>query len=240
MKSMSQNSLPIVRKAGDRGHVQIDWLNSSHTFSFGSYHDPNWMGFRSLRVINDDIVAPAGGFATHGHRDMEIVTYVLSGALAHKDSLGTGAVIYPGEVQRMTAGTGITHSEFNHSATEPVHLLQIWIIPDTTGLTPSYEQKNFPTAEKQGKLRLVASPDGRDDSLTIHQDVNMYVGLIGADDTISYQVHPDRSAWLHVAQGEITIDDRVLAAGDAIAYPGGSKLHLSSASSGEVLLFDLD
>jgi quercetin 2,3-dioxygenase len=236
---MSQTLTPIVRKAEERGHVQIDWLNSYHTFSFGSYHDPNWMGFRSLRVINDDIVAPAGGFATHGHRDMEIVTYVMSGALAHKDSLGTGAVIYPGEVQRMTAGTGITHSEFNNSDTEPVHLLQIWIIPDTLNLTPSYEQKNFPAAEKQGKLRLVASRDGRDGSVTIHQDANMYVGLIGADESISYQVNVDRSAWLHVAQGEVTIEDKVLAAGDAIAYVGGSKLHVSSQSSGEILLFDL-
>jgi quercetin 2,3-dioxygenase len=236
---MSQTLTPIVRKAGERGHVQIDWLNSYHTFSFGSYHDPNWMGFRSLRVINDDIVAPAGGFATHGHRDMEIVTYVLSGALEHQDSLGTGAVIYPGEVQRMTAGTGITHSEFNHSVSEPVHLLQIWIIPDTQNLTPSYEQKAFSLDEKQGKLRLVASRDGRDGSVTVHQDVNMYVGLIGADERISYQATPDRSVWLHIAQGEVTIDDRVLTAGDAIAYTGGSQLHLSSTSNGEILVFDL-
>ena len=229
----------LVRKAADRGHVQIDWLNSYHTFSFGNYQDPNWMGFRKLRVINDDVVAPAGGFATHGHRDMEIVTYVLSGALAHKDSLGTGAVIYPGEVQRMTAGTGITHSEFNHSDTEPVHLLQIWIIPDTVGLTPSYEQKNFPVEQKQGKLRLVASRDGRDGSVTIHQDVNMYVGLIGAADSISYHVPPDRYLWLHVAQGEVTIDDRVLVAGDAIAYAGDRQVEISSTSTGEAILFDL-
>jgi quercetin 2,3-dioxygenase len=236
---MTQTLPPIVRHGSDRGHVQIDWLNSYHTFSFGSYQDPNWMGFRSLRVINDDIVAPSGGFATHGHRDMEIITYVLTGALAHKDSLGNGEVIYPGEVQRMTAGTGITHSEFNPSATEPVHLLQIWIIPDTEDLTPSYEQKAFPAAEKQGKLRLVAAQDGRDGAVTIHQDLDMYAGLLGANDIISYQVHPDRSVWLHVAQGEITIADRVLTAGDAIAYAGGSELELSSASSGEILLFDL-
>jgi quercetin 2,3-dioxygenase len=182
---MSQPLMPIVRKANDRGHVQIDWLNSYHTFSFGSYQDPNHMGFRSLRVINDDIVNPAGGFATHGHRDMEIITYVLSGALEHKDSLGTGAVIYPGEVQRMTAGTGITHSEFNPSHSEPVHLLQIWIIPDRENLTPSYEQKTFPTAEKQGKLRLVAAKDGRHGAVTIHQDAEMYVGLLGTKDRIS-------------------------------------------------------
>jgi quercetin 2,3-dioxygenase len=236
---MSETLMPIVRKANDRGHVQIDWLNSYHTFSFGNYHDPAHMGFRTLRVINDDIIAPASGFGTHGHRDMEIVTYVLSGALEHKDSLGTGAVIYPGEVQRMTAGTGITHSEFNHSPSESVHLLQIWIIPDTVGLTPSYEQKAFTTEEKQGKLRLVASRDGRDGAVTIHQDVDLYVGLLAGDDKISYQVRLDRSIWLHVAQGEITIDDRLLTAGDAIAYPGGSNLELSSSSSGEVLLFDL-
>jgi quercetin 2,3-dioxygenase len=236
---MSQTVMPIVRKADDRGHVRIDWLNSYHTFSFGNYHDPNWMGFRSLRVINDDTVIPGGGFATHGHRDMEIVTYVLAGALAHKDSLGNGEVIYPGEVQRMTAGTGITHSEFNHSATEPVHLLQIWIVPDTLDLKPSYEQKNFPTAQKQGKLRLVAARDGRDGAVTIHQNLNMYVGLIGVNDRISYQVDPDRSVWLHVAQGEVTIDDRLLSAGDAIAYTGDRTLELSSSSNGEVLLFDL-
>jgi quercetin 2,3-dioxygenase len=236
---MNQTVMPIVRKSIDRGHVQIDWLNSYHTFSFGSYQDPNWMGFRSLRVINDDVIAPASGFGTHGHRDMEIITYVLSGALEHKDSLGTGAVIYPGEVQRMTAGTGITHSEFNNSPSEAVHLLQIWIIPDTVGLTPSYEQKAFPTAEKQGKLRLVASRDGRDGSVTINQDLNLYIGLLAGDEQISYHVEIDRSVWLHVAQGEVTINDQILTAGDAIAYPGGSQLELSSSSNGEILLFDL-
>jgi quercetin 2,3-dioxygenase len=236
---MIQNSVPIVRKASDRGHVQIDWLNSYHTFSFSSYQDPNWMGFRSLRVINDDVIAPASGFGTHGHRDMEIITYVLSGALEHKDSLGTGAVIYPGEVQRMTAGTGITHSEFNNSPSEAVHLLQIWIIPDTVGLTPSYEQKAFSADEKQGKLRLVASRDGRDGSVTVNQDLNLYIGLLATDEQISYQVESNRSVWLHVAQGEVTIDNRVLTAGDAIAYPGGSELEISSSSNGEILLFDL-
>jgi quercetin 2,3-dioxygenase len=236
---MNQTLMPIVRRSIDRGHVQIDWLNSYHTFSFGSYQDRDWMGFRSLRVINDDIIAPASGFGTHGHRDMEIITYVLSGALQHQDSLGTGAVIYPGEVQRMTAGTGITHSEFNHSPSQSVHLLQIWIIPDTDNLTPSYEQKAFTPEEKQGKLCLVASRDGRDGSVTIHQDANMYVGVIAANDSISYQVQPNRSVWLHVAQGEVTLDDRLLTAGDAIAYPGGSKLELSSSTSGEILLFDL-
>jgi quercetin 2,3-dioxygenase len=236
---MIQNSVPIVRKASDRGHVQIDWLNSYHTFSFSSYQDPNWMGFRSLRVINDDVIAPASGFGTHGHRDMEIITYVLSGALEHKDSLGTGAVIYPGEVQRMTAGTGITHSEFNNSPSEAVHLLQIWIIPNTVGLTPSYEQKAFSAAEKQGKLRLVASRDGRDGSVTVNQDLNLYIGLLATDEQISYQVESNRSVWLHVAQGEVTIDNRVLTAGDAIAYPGGSELEISSSSNGEILLFDL-
>ena len=231
--------MPIVRKAEDRGHVQIDWLNSYHTFSFGNYHDSNHMGFRSLRVINDDIVNPSGGFPTHGHRDMEIITYVLSGALEHQDSLGTGAVIYSGEVQRMTAGSGITHSEFNYSNSEPVHLLQIWIIPDTQNLIPSYEQKAFPPQDRQGKLCLVAAQDGRDGAVTIHQDVELYLGLIGADDRISYQIKPDRSVWLHVAQGEITVDDRVLNAGDAIAYTGSHLLELSTQTNGEILLFDL-
>jgi quercetin 2,3-dioxygenase len=236
---MTQIMPPIVRKASDRGHVKIDWLNSYHTFSFGSYHDPQHMGFRTLRVINDDIVAPARGFSTHRHQDMEIITYVLAGALEHKDSLGTGAVIYPGEVQRMTAGTGIAHSEVNHSVTESVHLLQIWIIPDTLGLTPSYEQKTFTTDRKQGKLCLVTSRDGRDDSVTIHQDVNLYAGLLGFKDKIFYQVQPDRFVWLHVAQGEIEIGDRKLSAGDAIGYAEGSQLELSTTSNGEVLLFDL-
>jgi quercetin 2,3-dioxygenase len=236
---MNQITTPIVRTASDRGHVHIDWLNSYHTFSFGSYHDPAHMGFRSLRVINDDIVSPAAGFATHGHRDMEIITYILSGALEHQDSLGNGAVIYPGEVQRMTAGTGITHSEFNHSASEPVHLLQIWILPDTLNLTPSYEQKVFPSAERQGQLRLVGARDGRDGAVTIHQDVDLFVGLLGADDQISYQVKPDRFVWLHVAQGEISIGDLVLNAGDAIAYAGDNLLELSSHRDGEILLFDL-
>jgi quercetin 2,3-dioxygenase len=237
--SVNKNTMPIVRKSNDRGHVQIDWLNSYHTFSFGSYQDPNWMGFRSLRVINDDIIAPASGFGTHGHRDMEIITYVLSGALEHKDSLGTGAVIYPGEVQRMTAGTGITHSEFNNSPSEAVHLLQIWIIPDTVGLTPSYEQKAFTAVEKQGKLRLVASQDGRDGSVTVHQDLNLYIGLLTGDEQVSYHVESDRSVWLHIAQGEIAIDNQIFTAGDAIAYPGGSQFELSSSSNGEILLFDL-
>ena len=236
---MNQTVMPIVRKSSDRGHVQIDWLNSYHTFSFGNYQDPNWIKFKSLRVINDDVIAPASGFGTHGHQDMEIITYVLSGALEHKDSLGTGAVIYPGEVQRMTAGTGITHSEFNNSPSESVHLLQIWIIPDTVGLTPSYEQKAFSVAEKQGKLRLVASRDGRDGAVTVHQDLNLYISLLTSDDRISYQVPPNRSVWLHVAQGEVTINDRVLSAGDAIAYAGDTDLELSSSSSGEILLFDL-
>ena len=236
---MSQTARSIVRRANDRGHVKIDWLDSHHTFSFGSYHDPAHTNFRSLRVINDDIIAPASGFGTHGHRDMEIITYILSGALEHQDSLGTGAVIYPGEVQRMTAGTGITHSEFNHSTSEPVHLLQIWITPDTLNLTPSYEQKLFPAAEKQGKLRLVGARDGRDGAVTINQDVDLYAGLLGAGDRISYQVRVDRSVWLHVAQGEISIDGQILTEGDAIAYTGNHLLELSSQTNGEILLFDL-
>jgi redox-sensitive bicupin YhaK (pirin superfamily) len=228
-----------IRKANERGHVQIGWLDSYHTFSFGNYYDPAHMGFRSLRVINDDRVAPKAGFDTHGHRDMEIITYVLEGALEHKDSLGTGSVIYPGDAQRMTAGMGILHSEFNHSSTDPVHLLQIWIIPEKQGLTPSYEQQTVPLAEKQGKLRLIASRDGRNGAVTVHQDVELYASVLKAGDRISYDLQPNRHAWLHVAQGAVTLNGYALTEGDAAAVSGEEQLQISTDSAAEILLFDL-
>ena len=184
-----------VRKSEARGHANHGWLDSYHTFSFASYYDPNYMNFRSLRVINEDVVSPGKGFGTHGHSDMEIITYVLEGALEHKDSLGTGAVIKPGEVQRMTAGTGIQHSEFNHSQTDPVHLLQIWLLPDTKGLSPSYEQRDFPLAERRGKLRLVAARDARDGAVKVHQDVDLYAAVLDKDSRVSHALGPNRHAW---------------------------------------------
>src|SRR6478672_2863457 len=228
-----------IRKANERGHVQIGWLDSYHTFSFGNYYDPAQMGFRSLRVINDDRVAPKAGFDTHGHRDMEIITYVLEGALEHKDSLGTGSVIYPGDAQRMTAGTGILHSEFNHSSTTPVHLLQIWIIPEKQGLTPSYEQRAIPLEEKLGKLRLIASRDGRNGAVTVHQDVELYVSVLKAGDNVSYDLKPHRHAWLHVARGAVSFNGYALTEGDAAAVSGEEQLEISTDSEAEILLFDL-
>ena len=238
-----------LRQRNERGQTQIDWLKSYHTFSFGDYFDPRHMGFSDLRVINDDYVAPGQGFATHGHQNMEIVTYVLEGTLAHKDSLGNGSLILPGEVQRMSAGTGIRHSEFNPSETEPVHLLQIWILPERQGITPSYEQKSFPLAERQGRWRLVVSPDGRDGSLTIHQSVEISVATISTGETLTYQPQqPDRACWLHVATGVVQVNGRLLEAGDALAIAAETPeaaepvepLQLEGMSrDAEVLLFDL-
>jgi len=236
---MSQVKTLQIRKSNDRGHVKIGWLDSHHTFSFGNYYDPNHMGFRALRVINDDRVTPGAGFGTHGHRDMEIITYVLEGALEHKDSLGTGAVIYPGDAQRMSAGTGIMHSEFNHSQTEPVHFLQIWIVPDTQGLPPSYEQRSIPLEEKRGKLRLIAAKDGREGAVTVHQDIELYVSVLEAGDRVSYDLKPNRHAWLHVARGTATLNGHSLAEGDAASLSGEERLEISSDVGGEILLFDL-
>jgi redox-sensitive bicupin YhaK (pirin superfamily) len=190
-----------IRKADERGHFDLGWLNTYHTFSFGEYYDPEFMGFRSLRVINEDWVAPRTGFPRHGHRDMEIITYVLEGALQHNDSIGNGSVILPGEVQRMTAGSGVTHSEANSSASDPVHLLQIWILPGEKGLKPGYEQKAFSAEEKINQLRLVASPDGRDGSVTIHQDASIYAGLLEPSQEIVHQFLPGRHAWIQIAKG---------------------------------------
>ncbi|WP_439637811.1 pirin family protein [Gloeomargarita lithophora] len=229
-----------IRKSAERGLAKMGWLTSYHTFSFGSYADPNFMGFGALRVINEDRVQPGQGFGTHAHRDMEIITYVLSGQLEHQDSLGTGSIIVPGEVQKMSAGTGIRHSEFNPSATEWLHLLQIWIIPNRRGLPPSYAQKNFTPAEKQGQLRLVGSGDGRQGSLTIYQDVNLYSSVLAVGEAVVLPLAPGRRAWVQVAGGEVWLNNQLLDAGDGAAVESESLVHLEGgASGGEVLVFDL-
>lgn len=230
-----------IRPAARRGRTQIDWLDSRHTFSFGDYQDRAQMGFRTLRVINDDRVAPAAGFGMHGHRDMEIVTYMLEGALEHRDSLGTGEVLRRGDVQRMTAGTGIRHSEFNPSKTEPVHLLQIWLLPQQRGLVPDYEQKNFPEADKRGRLRLIAAPDARDGALAIHQDVELFASVLGPNERVTYDLRDGRSAWLQVARGQVALNGRALADGDGAAVTDEMQLELKTGegAGAEFLLFDL-
>jgi len=228
-----------IRKAGSRGHTLLDWLDSHHTFSFGEYYDPAAMGFSVLRVINDDVVAARGGFPTHPHNNMEIVTWVLSGALEHRDSMGNGSVIRPGDAQRMTAGTGITHSEFNASKTEPVHLLQMWLLPDRRGLAPGYEQRNFAESERRGRMRLVASPDGADGSVTIHQDARLYDGVLSAGESIDHPLDRKRKGWLHVARGAVKVNDAMLKAGDGAAIEDESALKLAASEQSEVLLFDL-
>jgi quercetin 2,3-dioxygenase len=224
--------------AADRGHTDIGWLDSHHTFSFGDWYDPAHMGFRALRVINDDRVAAGGGFPTHGHADMEIVSYVLEGALAHKDSIGTGSVIRPGDVQLMSAGTGVRHSEFNESKTEPVHFLQIWLLPNRRGHAPSYAQKTFPEAERRGKLRLVASGDGRDGSLTLHQDVALWAGVLDDGQRAEIALAAGRHAWVHVARGAVSVNGRRLGEGDGAALSDERALALEG-HGGEVLVFDL-
>jgi hypothetical protein len=229
-----------LRPAGERGVASFGWLDSRHTFSFGHYHDPRHMGFGVLRVINEDRVRPGAGFDTHGHRDMEIVSYVLDGALEHRDSLGTGSIIRPGDVQRMSAGTGIRHSEFNPSATDPVHFLQIWIEPKTIGLAPGYEQKAFADADKRARLRLVASADGADGSLVIHQDARIYAALLNRGDGVEHGLAPGRRAWLQVARGSVAVNGRALNAGDGAAVTDEPGLVLGGEADGtEVLLFDL-
>jgi redox-sensitive bicupin YhaK (pirin superfamily) len=228
-----------VRRAGERGHTRLGWLDSWHTFSFGDYRDPSHMGFRALRVINEDRVAPGQGFGTHGHRDMEIVTYVLEGVLAHRDSLGTSSQIRPGEVQRMSAGTGVTHSEYDGSREEPVHFLQIWILPEHEGLEPGYEQRAFPRAERSGRLRLVASRDGREGSVVIHQDAEMRVADLSPGEKLVYELRPGRHAWLHVARGSLSLSGEALAAGDGAAVSQETRLELAGESAAEILLFDL-
>lgn len=229
-----------IRRGNERGHANFGWLDSHHTFSFGDYHDPRHMGFGPLRVINDDRVAGGGGFPAHPHRDMEIVTYVLEGGLEHKDSIGTGSVIKPGDVQRMTAGSGIRHSEFNASKSEPVHFLQIWIIPEVQGLPPAYEQKSFTKADKKGRLRLIGSRDGRDGSVTIHSDVDLHAGLLGENDAVRHDVKPGRIAWLQVAHGNARLNGELLMAGDGVAIREPGTLELRGiAEDAEMLLFDM-
>jgi redox-sensitive bicupin YhaK (pirin superfamily) len=228
-----------LRKSHERGHAQHGWLDSRHTFSFAGYHDPEHMGFRDLRVINEDRVEPARGFGTHAHRDMEIVSYVLAGELAHRDSLGTGSVIRPGDVQRMSAGTGVTHSELNPSPRESVHFLQIWILPEKDGLPPSYEQRHFPAEERKGRLRLVASRDARDGSLRVHQDVDVYASLLGRGDAVTHALRPGRHAWLQLARGRCTLNGVALEAGDGAAVSGEPELRIDGAEGAELLLFDL-
>ncbi len=228
-----------IRQAEDRGLASLGWLKSRHTFSFGHYYDPKHMGFGPLRVINEDRVQPGLGFDTHGHQDMEIIAYVLEGALEHKDSIGTGSVIRPGDVQRMSAGTGVRHSEFNHSDSEVVHFLQIWILPEQDGLKPSYEQKTYTDDEKRGRLRLVGSRDGRDGSVTIHQDVDLYATLLSDNEAVSHELTSGRKGWVQVARGTVTVNGEQLHAGDGAAIDGPRAIILSGTSDAEILLFDM-
>jgi redox-sensitive bicupin YhaK (pirin superfamily) len=228
-----------IRRSEDRGRTQLDWLDSRHTFSFGDYYDPDHMGFGALRVINDDRVKPAAGFGTHPHRDMEIVTYVLEGELEHKDSLGNGSRIPAGEVQRMTAGTGILHSEFNPSPAEAVHLLQIWLLPERRGLTPSYEQRHFSAEEKSGRLRLVASRNGRDKSVRVQQDVDLYASVLQPGTRVNHRLQPGRRAWVQVAGGGIRLGNQTLQAGDGAAVVDEKSLEITADKPSEILVFDL-
>ena len=227
-----------IRRAGERGHADHGWLDTYHTFSFADYQDPDFMGFRALRVINDDRVAPGRGFGTHGHRDMEIISYVLDGALAHRDSMGTDGVIRPGEVQRMSAGTGVMHSEMNGSDREPVHFLQIWIVPERPNIPPSYEQKAFPDEERRGRLRLVASPDAGDGSVKIHQDVRLYTTLLDGH-SVTHELAPGRYGWVQVARGEAEVNGQRLQAGDGAAIADERTVTITGTGA-EVLLFDLN
>jgi redox-sensitive bicupin YhaK (pirin superfamily) len=228
-----------VRPAAERGNAEHGWLHSRHTFSFADYHDGRHMGFRALRVINEDRVEAGRGFGTHPHRDMEIITYVLEGAIQHRDSLGTGSVIRPGEVQRMSAGTGVMHSEFNASKSEPVHFLQIWLVPSTSGIQPSYEQKAFMREAQQGRLHVIASPDGRAGSVSIHTDAVVYAGVFEQGDSAELALGPGRHAWVQVARGKLRVNGRELAAGDGAALSDERSLGIAGIDGGEVLVFDL-
>ena len=229
----------VLRRANERGYADHGWLRSYHSFSFADYFDPDHVEFGALRVINEDRVAAGQGFGTHAHKDMEIITYVLEGQLEHKDSIGTGSVIEPGDVQRMSAGTGVRHSEFNPSRDAPVHFLQIWIQPNKLGIPASYEQKRFDVGAKRGRLRLIASPDGRDGSVTIHQDTYVYAGLFDGGEHVDHGLHAGRRAYVHVARGKITVNGHDLAAGDAVKLTGVSAVQLDKGKAAEVLLFDL-
>lgn len=228
-----------IRRSQERGHANRGWLDSYHTFSFADYHDPQHMGFASLRVINEDRVQPNNGFGQHGHRDMEIISYVLAGELEHKDSLGTGSIIRPGDVQRMSAGTGVRHSEYNPSDTAIVHFLQIWILPAKNGLPPSYEQKHFAPKQLQNQWRLIASPDGRDGSVTVHQDAQLYAARLSGTEKLRYTFKNNRLGYLQVARGTLTLNGQPLQAGDGVAITSESEIELSNGNTAEVLLFDL-
>jgi len=228
-----------IRKSTDRGHANHGWLDSYHSFSFGEYHDEQHMGFGPLRVINEDRVNAGGGFGTHGHRDMEIISYVLDGELAHKDSMGTGSVIRPGDVQRMSAGSGVRHSEFNHAKDQTTHFLQIWIQPNVTGIPPSYEEKNFTAEEKRGRLRLIASSDGEDGSVLIHQDAKLYAGLFDGTETALLNIAAGRLAYVHVARGTVTVNGVTLKNGDALKVSDTATIEIGNGQAAEVLVFDL-
>ena len=228
-----------VRKAEDRGHANHGWLDSHHSFSFADYYDPAHMGFGPLRVINEDRVAAGAGFGTHGHRDMEIISYVLEGELAHQDSMGNGSVIRPGDVQRMSAGSGVRHSEFNHSKDGQTHFLQIWIQPNVTGIAPGYEEKNFSEAEKRGRLRLIASPDGADGSVLIHQDARVFAGLFHGDETASLPIAANRLAYVHAARGSVEVNGTVLKSGDALKLREVDLIEIANGENAEVLVFDM-
>ena len=228
-----------VRKSNERGGANFGWLDSKHTFSFGHYHDPKHMGFGPLRVINEDKVQPGRGFDSHGHRDMEIISYVLDGALEHKDSMGNGSVLRYGDVQIMSAGSGVVHSEYNHSKTEGVHFLQIWIMPNVAGAEPRYEEKHFDTADKTGKLRLIASHDGREGSVSIRQDAALYATILDGEDTVEHALASARQAYVHVIRGQVTVNGVALAGGDALKVTGEEAVTLAQAAGAEVLLFDL-
>ena len=230
----------VKRLSGERGHADHGWLNTFHTFSFANYHDPSHMGFRSLRVMNEDYIRPGMGFGTHGHRDMEIITYVLSGALEHKDSMGNGEVLRPGEFQRMSAGSGIRHSEFNPSDTEPVHLYQIWLLPISLGIEPSYEQKSFPELERRNCLRLVASQDAADGSLRIHQDARIYLASLDEGHSVNHQMDSGRHAWLQVLRGNVVLNGHSLEVSDGTAISQESLLEIKATQSAEIMLFDMN
>lgn len=229
----------LVRTSGERGHFDHGWLDTYHTFSFGDYRDPEQMGFRDLRVINEDRVRPGKGFPMHLHRDMEILTWILEGALEHIDSMGNRSVLRAGEIQRMTAGTGVTHSEFNHSSTESVHFLQIWILPEKNGLTPGYQQEAFPERERRGTLRLAASADGRDRSVTVHQDVKVYLSLLEPGQRVVHSLARGRFAWVQVTRGNLSVNGAALRAGDGAAVSGEEQVELQASAESEILLFDL-
>jgi redox-sensitive bicupin YhaK (pirin superfamily) len=229
----------LIRRSSDRGRANLGWLDSRHTFSFADYHDPRYMGFGPLRVINEDRVQPGKGFGTHSHSDMEIISYVLEGELAHRDSMGNGSVIRRGDVQRMSAGTGVEHSEFNHSSSAPVHFFQIWLFPERRGLEPGYEEKHFDEDVKRGRLKLVASRDGRDGSVLVHQDVDLYASLLGAGDEVAHETDHSRKSWVQVASGVVTVNGEQLEAGDGAAIAYDDLVAIRASKDSELLLFDM-